>query len=128
MKSGDPSKSLGALTIARISSRKPRFHYTVAAMTHTEFLNMRTAVALPIVLADGRVGLCNHWTATEIVVDVYGDGSHAMETERVPFADVVVRGPALPYRSSIIAAERVRRSKTLAGLRKSFPRHAVARS
>jgi hypothetical protein len=95
MKSGDPSKSLGALTIARISSRKPRFHYTVAAMTHTEFLNMRTAVALPIVLADGRVGLCNHWTATEIVVDVYGDGSHAMETERVPFADVIARGAGL---------------------------------
>jgi hypothetical protein len=93
--SGDPSKSLGALTIARISSRKPRFPYTVGAMTHTEFLKMRTAVALPIVLADGRVGLCNHWTATEIVVDIYGDGSHAMETERVPFASVVVRGAGL---------------------------------
>ena len=64
-------------------------------MTHTEFLKMRTAVALPIVLADGRVGLCNHWTATEIVVDIYGDGSHAMETERVPFANVVVRGAGL---------------------------------
>jgi hypothetical protein len=64
-------------------------------MTLKEFMSMHTAVALPIVLADGRVGLCNHWTATEIVVDVYGDGSHAMETERVPFADVVVRGAGL---------------------------------
>lgn len=88
-------------------------------MTLKEFMSMHTAVALPIVLADGRVGLCNHWTATEIVVDVYGDGSHAMETERVPFADVIARGAGLAV--SLLAAERVRRSKTLAGLLKSIP-------
>jgi hypothetical protein len=64
-------------------------------MTRNEFLSLHTVVALPIVLADGRVGLCNHWTATEIVVDVYGYGSHAIETERVRFADVVARGGGL---------------------------------
>jgi hypothetical protein len=98
MKSGAPFKIRGRV---RLSVFFPQAELSIycrhrgAKMTRNEFLSLHTAVALPIVLADGRVGLCNHWTATEIVVDVYGDGSHAIETERVRFADVVTRGGGL---------------------------------
>lgn len=60
-------------------------------MTKEEFLNLQGGPSsLPIMLADGRMGLCNHWTETEILVDAYkgNDG----EQIRVPFASIVDTG------------------------------------
>jgi hypothetical protein len=64
-------------------------------MTREEYLLFceNSSTSLPIMLANGRMGLCNHWTEIEILVDTYDEHR---ETIRVPFADVVhVSGGAL---------------------------------
>jgi len=94
MKSGALQNSRGGAGLCVFFPQVELSRYRRPNDTHG-ILEHALAVALPIVLADGRVGLCNHWTATEIVVDVHGDGSHAMETERVRFVDVVARGAGL---------------------------------
>jgi hypothetical protein len=72
-------------------------------MTRDEFLAFldasNTASPAPILMADGRMGLCNHWTATEILVDVYGLNHDEPETKRVPFGHVyLLLGKALVER------------------------------
>lgn len=59
-------------------------------MTKEEFLNMQGDTPLPIKLADGRMGLCLHWTDTEILVDAYRGND--CEQIKVPFVSVVDAG------------------------------------
>jgi hypothetical protein len=42
-------------------------------LTRESFLALanESHTPLPIRMADGRMGLCNHWTATHVLVDAY---------------------------------------------------------
>jgi hypothetical protein len=63
-------------------------------MTRDEFLALCDHVSpLVIYLPDGRMGLCNHWTDTEVLVDAYR-GS-AVQQLRIPFAAITDVGLAL---------------------------------
>jgi hypothetical protein len=55
-------------------------------MTYEEFLSLQGEMsALPVLLLDGRIGLCPHWTHTHVLVDVY-ENSVFVETIHIPFA------------------------------------------
>ena len=57
-------------------------------MTREDFEKLSTAssAALPIELADGRVGLCSHWNETHVIVDAYrGNDS---EQVHIPYEEI----------------------------------------
>ena len=59
-------------------------------MTYDEFMAIQTHTPLPIMLADGRMGLCNHWTKAEILVDAYRGNEG--EQIRIPFCRIMNMG------------------------------------
>jgi hypothetical protein len=59
-------------------------------MTRQEFEQIEATPA--IMLSDGRLGLCNHWSDSSVLIDVYGEGPHATETVRLPWDAVTDLG------------------------------------
>lgn len=59
-------------------------------MTREEFLDLCDELGdpIPIMLLDGRTGLCNHYPRDRILVDVYGDGPHSVETREILYKRV----------------------------------------
>jgi hypothetical protein len=65
-------------------------------MTRDEFLDLQPDTPTPLViqLRDGRMGLCSHWTQTEIIVDAHPRANDS-EQVRVPFSRVAHLGGSL---------------------------------
>jgi hypothetical protein len=55
-------------------------------MTREDFETIDGPVV--IMLADGRMGLCNHWNDAGVQVDIYGDGPHSIGVIELPWSNV----------------------------------------
>jgi hypothetical protein len=57
-------------------------------MTYEEFFELAVAsrTPLPIMLQDGRAGLCNHFTETDVTIDAYR--GNQCEQLRLPYSSI----------------------------------------